>query len=126
MEMCINISLNQGIDALIALGTLVAAIFAAKSAKYSKEALEAGNMPIISFITAEIGGKDNDGYRINIFLKNVGSGPANIMVVDAVGNSFKKVHIGVPNIIDKSGQSNISIWLNNQEESTNVAIAVYY
>ncbi|MDD4753360.1 MAG: hypothetical protein PHT78_08965 [Desulfitobacteriaceae bacterium] len=48
------------------------------------------------------------------------------MVVDAVGNSFNKVHIGVPNIIDKSGRSNIAIWLNNHEKSNKVAIAVYY
>ncbi|MDD4753359.1 MAG: hypothetical protein PHT78_08960 [Desulfitobacteriaceae bacterium] len=70
--MCIKTNWSQCIDALAALGTLVAAISAAKSAKYSKEALEAGNKPIISFITALIGGKDDDGYRINILLENAG------------------------------------------------------
>ena len=114
------------LDTLATLGTLVAASCAAISACYSKKALEAGNKPILAFKTAVTADIEKDGYRINILLENVGNGPANIMVVDAVGNGFNKVNIGVPNIVVTSGQSEISIWLSNCEKRNKVAIAVYY
>lgn len=123
------------IQATIAIATLLAARSALKSASSAEQSMNAQRkltelqfQPALSInrlghIWVE---KDEDGYAVQIRIKNTSGGTANFKAVDAEGSNISRVDIGVPTIVGTDSETDIKIWVIRPGKKTRTCIALYY
>jgi len=64
-------------------------------------------------------------YPINLFFKNLGKGPANLVVVD-LDNHEIECHIGTPTTVGPGSNAEVKLFLRDELKGLSVKLALYY
>jgi hypothetical protein len=81
--------------------------------------------PVMSLVKGGVGSKENFGFPIYLFFKNIGRGIAYVSVID-LNKKNVKIDIGVPTNVGPNEETNIKIWVKESNKSEDIKLSYYY